>query len=120
MNEDELRNLRSIHIDIPDDAPPEEAQAFDDALADFVALWMEGNPGRGAWDPFMYSHTEACEHSDHCYGPGSNEERRIKAEALREAANAYGPAQISGLFDSPSRYTQAWLMRRAGDIEAAR
>jgi hypothetical protein len=78
---DEVRDLRTIHLSIPDDATPEDADVFEDALADFVQA-----PGPRPWDPFMHSHTEACEHSDHCYGPGSKAERAAMAKALREYA----------------------------------
>ncbi|OIH86005.1 hypothetical protein BLJ79_04210 [Arthrobacter sp. UCD-GKA] len=39
-----------------------------------------------------------------------------KAEALREAAAAYGPAQISGFFPGRDGYTKAWLNHRADEV----
>lgn len=43
--------------------------------------------------------------------------KRGQAEALRDAAQDYGPAQISGLFLGADGYTKAWLARRADLIE---
>jgi len=42
-----------------------------------------------------------------------------QAEALREAAGAYGPAQISGFFPGRDGYTKAWLNHRADQLEGS-
>ena len=44
------------------------------------------------------------------------EVRKVKAEALREAALQYGPGQIAGMF-SRDGYTRAWLNARATEYE---
>ena len=93
---DDLRNTLSIHIDIDQAATRDEADAFFDALGEWVGEWMEANPQRGEWDPFVMSHTDSCEDSDHCHGPGSWVERRIAARALREFADNYVKAQTAG------------------------
>lgn len=42
--------------------------------------------------------------------------RKARAEALREAAEAYGPGQLSGIF-KPGDYTKIWLNDRADQEE---
>lgn len=44
-------------------------------------------------------------------------DRAVKAEALREAAEAYSAGQISGFFIGPVDYTKHWLRARADQIE---
>jgi len=78
---DDLKNRATIHISIPEEATAEQAEAFFEELAEEIGNWMEATPDRGAWDPFLYMHTQACEDSDHCYGPGSRAEAEIKERA---------------------------------------
>ena len=110
--EEPLRNMITIHIDLPEEATAEQADQFFEALASWVGLWMDNHPDRGGWDPFVHSHTKACEHSDHCYGPGSKGERDILARdhvkgrhLLWAAAEAYREA-------FPDDYDR-WLAQRA-------
>ena len=79
----EMHNTLSIHVDIADAATREEADRFMDELCEWIGAWMEANPDRGTWDPFVHSHTQSCEESDHCYGPGSWAAKRIAAEVSR-------------------------------------
>lgn len=78
---EEIRNHTTIHIDIPAEADPDEAEYVIEEIAKH-ALEVEI---KGDWDPFVHWHTEACEHSDHCYGPGSNVEARIHDDAIQDA-----------------------------------
>lgn len=84
----EPRDRMTVHISIDEAATRDEAEAFFNDLACWVGEWMEAHPERGAWDPFVSAHTDSCDDSDHCHGPGSWVERHIAARALREAANA--------------------------------
>lgn len=65
--DDDLRNFRTIHIDIPIQAPTSEAEAFEEAVAEAV----HGFEVRTGWDPMMSSHGGTCDDSDHCHGPVS-------------------------------------------------
>lgn len=69
-------------------------------LADTYRLFFEESPLAAAVLPIVEA-----------------EVRKAKAEALRDAARGYGPAQISGLFLGADGYTKAWLTRRADQIE---
>lgn len=42
---------------------------------------------------------------------------KVRADALREAAEQFGPGQITGLFRSPHDYVSIWLKERAVRIE---
>ena len=85
MADEDLKDRRVMHISIPIEATEEEATDFDIIVTDFVLdsfVW-------GNWEPFIYSHPEACEDSDHCYGPGSvpDKERTSLRAELREAVS---------------------------------
>lgn len=87
MSDDESpQNRITIHVDVPIEATPREAARFEQALAKFAYAWK-----RGRWDPFISSHAEACEHSDHCQGPGSNVEKRAAKMAWEQAIEALRP-----------------------------
>lgn len=78
---EEIRNYKTIHIDIPIEADPDEAEYVIEEIAKH-ALEVEI---KGDWDPFVSWHTEACEHSDHCTGPGSRHATQIHDEAIEDA-----------------------------------
>jgi len=79
--EDEIRNYKTIHIDVPIEADPDEAEWL---IEEIAAHALDLKP-KGDWDPFVHWHTEACEHSDHCYGPGSRVEQEIHDSAINDA-----------------------------------
>ena len=83
----EDKDRMTIHVSIAEEATQEEAEKLFDDMAQWLGKWMEEHHDRGPWDPFMYSHTQACEDSDHCYGPGSNvlKEHEKTVEMLRTA-----------------------------------
>ena len=79
----DLPNHSTIHIAIPESATnDDEVEWFCEEVANAVGALNEEI--KGEWDPHMWWHTKACEDSDHCYGPGSNEEARIHDQALDE------------------------------------
>ena len=79
----ELPNRATIHIAIPESADNDDEVAwFFEELAEAVGGLAQEI--KGDWEPFMTMHGRACEDSDHCYGPGSNEEARIHDETIDE------------------------------------
>ena len=76
----DLPNHSTIHISIPQEADNDEAEWF----LEEVIKATEDIEIKGEWDPHTYWHTEACDDSDHCYGPGSRAEDRIHDETLDE------------------------------------
>lgn len=79
---------QTMHIEIPAEATPEEAEALKDAIVGLAYGETVGSDDPRTWDPFIHSHTGECEESDHCAGPGSYVSDMIIAKALRNAAES--------------------------------
>ena len=78
MADEDLKDRRVMHISIPIEATEEEAADFDIIVTNFVldsSVW-------GNWEPFIHSHSGACEDSDHCCGPGSFHASDIRADLV--------------------------------------
>ena len=120
-NDDEpMRDRTTIHISIHEAATSDEAEAFFDDLGEWVGAWMEARPAI-QWEPFVWSHTESCDDSDHCHGPGSWVERRIAARTLREAADVIRDGDERCKVQRTCHYSDALTLdARAVALEAKR
>lgn len=61
---------KTMHIEIPAEVSEETADLYQRAVEQTVEGVLN-----------VYTHTGACEESDHCYGPGSNAAEAILARA---------------------------------------